>query len=238
MAPMRPTSNAHEQTPGHSQLGGTYAPEARGPRSQGTNAVRGPWGSAGDAGRPRRTRAGQTGNTPVGPGPPRPGPIRRRLDRLATQAQHSPEMACTTLAPHLDVARLERAFRRLTPHSAPGVDRVTWRMSKEPLETNLEPLHEKLVNDTYGPHAVVRRRIPQSQGKLRPLGLPALEDKSGAKAVALLLEAIYEQDFYDRAQGFRPGRSPPQALHEGRQGLLGSRMRDGIDWDSSAFFDT
>jgi len=64
----------------------------------------------------------------------------------------------------------------------------------------------------------VRRLIPKSNGKLRPLGLPALEDKIVAKAVAMLLEAIYEQDFCDCSYGFRPGRSPHQALHAVRQG--------------------
>jgi group II intron reverse transcriptase/maturase len=146
-------------------------------------------------------------------------------------------MACTTRAHHLDVAMLEDAFRRLNPRSAPGVDRVTWRLYKEHLASNLETLHEKLVNDTYSPQPVVRRLIPKSNGKLRPLGLPALEDKIVAKAVARLLEAIDEQDFCDASYGFRPGRSPHQALHAVRQGLLGHRIGQVIDGDSSAFFD-
>ncbi len=146
-------------------------------------------------------------------------------------------MACTTLAHHLDVAMLERAFQRLNPRSAPGVDRVTWRAYKENLGTNLETLHEKLVTETYCPQAVVRRLIPKGGGKFRPLGLPALEDKIVAKAVGMLLESIYEQDFYDFSHGFRPGRSPHQALHEVRQGLLGSRIGQVIDCDISSFFD-
>ncbi len=77
---------------------------------------------------------------------------------------------------------------------------------------------------TSSPHAVVRRLIPKGGGKFRPLGLPALEDTIVAKAVGMLLESIYEQDFYDFSSGFRPGRSPHQALHEVRQGLLGSRI--------------
>jgi retron-type reverse transcriptase len=151
-------------------------------------------------------------------------PVPLRLERIATQAQQYPDMAFTTLAHHLDVAMLERAFRSLNPRSAPGADRVTWHTYKENLTTNLEALHEKLVHGTYCPQPVVRRLIPKGHGKLRPLGLPALEDKIVAKAVAMLLEAIYEQDFYDFSHGFRPGRNPHQALHEVRQGLLGSRM--------------
>jgi RNA-directed DNA polymerase len=106
-------------------------------------------------------------------------------------------MAFTTLAHHREVAMREDACRRLPPRRAPGVDRVTWRTDKEPLATNLETFHEKLANDTYCPHPVVRRLIPNSQGPLRPLGLPALEDKMVAKAVARRLEAISEQDCCD-----------------------------------------
>jgi retron-type reverse transcriptase len=77
------------------------------------------------------------------------------------------------------------------------VDRVTWQAYKANLATNLVALHEQLVNETYCPQPVVRRLIPKSHGKLRLLGLPALEDKIVAKAVAMLVEAIYEQDFCD-----------------------------------------
>jgi len=146
-------------------------------------------------------------------------------------------MAFTTLAHHLDVAMLERAFGSLNPHSAPGVDRVTWQTYKANLETRLAALHEKLVNGTYCPQPVVRRLIPKSNGKLRPLGLPALEDNIVAKAVAMLLEAIYEQDFCDFSYGFRPGRSPHHALHEVRQGWLKNGIGYVIDCDISACFD-
>jgi len=146
-------------------------------------------------------------------------------------------MAFTTLAHHLDRAMLERAFGSLNPRSAPGVDRVTWQTSKANLETRLAALHATLVNGTYGPQPVVRRRIPKSHGKLRPLGLPALEDNIVAKAVAMLLEAIDEQDCCDFSDGFRPGRSPHHALHEGRQGWLKNGMGSVIDCDISAFFD-
>ena len=84
----------------------------------------------------------------------------------------------------------------------------------------------------------MRRLRPKSQGKLRPLGRPALEDKSVAKAVAMLLEAIDEQDCGDSSAGIRPGRSPHQALRAVRQGLLGNRMGQGSDGDIRACFDT
>jgi RNA-directed DNA polymerase len=231
MAATSSTTHTHGDASGHRQPGEPCAREAAVPGSQGTTSVHGTWCSAGDAGRHLRTTAGQ------GPGTPSPVPVPLRLERIATQAQQYPDMAFTTLAHHLDEAMLERAFQRLNPQSAPGVDRVTWRAYKENLGANLKILHDKLVTETYSPQAVVRRLIPKGGGKFRPLGLPALEDKIVAKAVGMLLEAIYEQDFYDFSHGFRPGRKPHQALHEVRQGLLGSRMGQVIDCDISAFFD-
>jgi RNA-directed DNA polymerase len=124
------------------------------------------------------------------------------------------------------VALLERAFGSLTPHSAPGVDRVTWQTYKANLAPHLEALHEKLVNGTYGPHPLVRRLIPQSTGKLRPRGLPALEDTIVAKAVARLREALDEQDVCDFSSGCRPGRRPQHALQEVRPGVR-QRIKDG-----------
>jgi group II intron reverse transcriptase/maturase len=146
-------------------------------------------------------------------------------------------MAFTTLAHLLDVSLLERAFWSLNPNSAPGADRVTWRQYQQDLANNLEGLHEKLVTRTYTPQPVERRWIPKSNGKLRPLGLPALEDKIVAKAVSLLLEQIYEQDFCEFSYGFRPGRSCHQALYALRQGLLNNGVRFVIDCDVSSFFD-
>jgi hypothetical protein len=119
------STTAHEHVAGHRQPGDTCAQEATRPGSQGTTTVQGTWGSEGDAGRHLRTKAGQAGNTPAGPGTPSPVPIPLRLERIATQARAYPDMAFTTLAHHLDVAMLEDAFRRLNPRSAPGVDRVT-----------------------------------------------------------------------------------------------------------------
>jgi group II intron reverse transcriptase/maturase len=146
-------------------------------------------------------------------------------------------MAFTTLAHHLDAAVLERAYWSLNPRSAAGVDRITWRDYKCDLEPNLEVLHAKLVSGAYTPQPVVRRWIPKQNGKLRPLGLPALEDKIVAKAVSMLLEQVYEQDFCDFSYGFRPGRSCHQALRDLREGLIRNGIRHAIDCDISSFFD-
>ena len=137
MASTISTTNAHKNASGHRQPGETCAREAARLGSQGTASVHGPWCSEGEAGRHFRTKAGQAGTTPVGQGTPSPEPLSLRLERIATQAQQYPDMACTTLAHHLDRAMLERAFGSLNPRSAPGVDRVTWPTSKANLETNL-----------------------------------------------------------------------------------------------------
>jgi len=145
-------------------------------------------------------------------------------------------MVFTTLAHHVDVPFLERAFDRLNRHSAAGIDRVTWQAYEEDLIPKLEDLHARLVARKYEPQPVVRKWIPKGNGKLRPLGLPALEDKIAQRAVADLLESIYEQDFHEFSYGFRPGRNAHQALRDLREGLQ-SRIHYVIDCDISAFFD-
>jgi hypothetical protein len=225
------TNSTVEQSTGLSQPSGSSVRTSDVSGSQGTNSVRGTWSSEGEAGRHFRTKAARNGalNPPL---------VQPRLDRIAEQAREHPEWKFYTLAHHLDVALLERAFWSLNPRSAAGVDRVTWQQYQRELELNLEDLHERLVNKTYRPQVVVRRWIPKSDGKkFRPLGLPALEDKIVAKAVALLLEQIYEQDFYDFSYGFRPGRSCHKASHDLRQGLLNQGVRYVIDCDVRSFFD-
>jgi group II intron reverse transcriptase/maturase len=224
------TQSSEEQAAGLSRPGGASARGAVGPGNQGTNSVRGTWSSEGEAGRHPRSAAEAAGTSS-------PEPILFRLDRIAAQAREYPEMTFTTLAHLLDVPMLERAFWSLNPKSAPGVDRVTWRQYQQDLTKHLEDLHEKLVKRTYTPQPVARRWIPKSNGKLRPLGLPALEDKVVSKAVAELLEPIYEQDFCSFSYGFRPGRSCHQALHDLRQGLLRNRVQYVLDCDISSFFD-
>jgi hypothetical protein len=114
MAAMPSTRHPPGNASGQRQSGETGEQEAARPTRQGPNAVGGPWRSAGDAGRPLRTTAGQEQRTP------RPLPVLLRLERIATQARESPAMALPTLAPQVEVARLADAFRRLTPPRAPG----------------------------------------------------------------------------------------------------------------------
>ncbi len=161
------TQRTDEPPAGPSQSVGSTGPKAADSRSQGTNSVHGTWSSEGEAGRHSRSKAGLEQGTSS------PESILQRLDRIAAQAREYPDMTFTTLAHHLDVAMLERAFWSLNPRSAPGLDRVTWQAYQRDLDLNLEGLHEKLVSGTYRPQPVERRWIPKSDGKkLRPLGLP------------------------------------------------------------------
>jgi len=231
MSEQTPTSRPDEPRQVAEPAPGTSAPREPLTKNQGTNSVRGTWSSQGEAGRHILLQAESEDMTSS------PDSILQRLERIATQARQYPDMQFTTLAHLMDVAMLERAFWSLKPDSAPGVDRVTWRDYKRNLETNLEELHEKLKRRTYVPQPVKRQWIPKSNGKLRPLGLPALEDKVVAKALALLLEQIYEQDFKDFSYGFRPGRSCHQASQQLRQALLKLGITCVIDCDISSFFD-
>lgn len=230
MAQQPPRWNADEHAPEPSRLAGSPAPGAAVSKGQGTDPVRGTWLSEGEAGHHFGSSA------PGSPGTLSPSRPWHRLERIATQAREYPEMVFTTLAHHMDVPFLERAFHRLNRRSAPGIDRVTWRAYEENLIPNLEDLHARLVNRAYEPQPVVRRWIAKSNGKRRPLGLPALEDKIVQRSVAALLESIYEQDFHEFSYGFRPGRSAHQALRDLRRGLQ-KDVHYVIDCDISAFFD-
>ena len=230
MTRQSPTLRSDEQAAEPSQHGGASARGVVLPRDQGTDSVRGTWCSEGEAGHHHGSSVEERPKTPSRTSP------RQRLERIATQAREYPDMAFTTLAHHIDVAFLERAFDRLNRGSAPGIDRVTWAAYEEGLIPKLEDLHARLVNREYEPQPVVRQWIPKSNGKLRPLGLPALEDKIVQRCVADLLESIYEQDFYEFSYGFRPGRSAHHALRDIRQGMQ-SRIHHVIDCDISSFFD-
>ena len=120
-------------------------------------------------------------------------------------------MRFTALLHHVDVDRLRAAYWALRPKAAAGVDGVTWEDYGQDLEDNLEDLHR---GPSWGYRAKPSRRvyIPKPDGRLRPLGVAALEDKLLQRALVEVLNAVYEQDFLGFSYGFRPGRSPHDAL--------------------------
>lgn len=160
-----------------------------------------------------------------------------KLARIAEQSARNPDMVFTTLAHHLDVDFLREAFSRVRPKAAPGVDGVTWHDYSENLEANLIDLHKRMRENTYRAPPVRRTWIEKEDGSRRPLGIPTLEDKIVQRAVAMLLEAVYEPIFEDCSHGFRRERSAHQALSFLRTQCLALDINWIVDADVSGFFD-
>ena len=163
--------------------------------------------------------------------------VTTKLQRLAEQAKRDPERVFTNLAHLIDEDSLREAYRRTCKSSAPGIDGVTAKLYAEHLDDNLHDLHERLRNGRYQAVPVVRVWIEKEDGGSRPIGKPGFEDQIVQRAVAMLLEAIYEQDFSDSSYGFRPGRSPHDALREVRPPCMTRGIGWIVDADVSGSFD-
>lgn len=143
------------------------------------------------------------------------------LQRVATQAKEHPERVFTTLAHHIDLPLMREAFRRTRKDGAVGVDGVSAAEYEKRLEANLQSLLDRAKSGSYRAPPVRRVHIPKGDGRTRPLGIPTFEDKVLQRAVVMVLEALYEQDFLPCSFGFRPGRSAHAALSTLREGLMG-----------------
>jgi group II intron reverse transcriptase/maturase len=131
---------------------------------------------------------------------------------------------------------LREAYRAISPYAAAGVDGVTWRDYGLDLEANLRDLHARVQRGAYRARPVRRVFIPKADGRLRPLGVAALEDKILQRAVVEVLNAIYEQDFLGFSYGFRPGRSQHDALDALSVGITRRKVNYVLDADISDFF--
>jgi len=150
-----------------------------------------------------------------------------------------PGAALTTLSHHIDLDFLREAYRRTRKDGAIGVDEMSAKQYAEKLDEHLRSLLERFKSGTYWAPPVRRVHIPKGDGtKTRPIGIPTFEDKVLQRAVTMVMEAIYEQDFLDCSWGFRPGRSALGALEKLREGL--TKMHGGwvIEVDIESFFDT
>ena len=159
--------------------------------------------------------------------------------RIAELAKLSPEMGFTSLNHLVDLDWLKEAFRLTRKSGAPGVDGQTAKEYEASLEANLQGLLQRAKAGTYRAPPVRRKHIPKGAGaETRPIGIPTFEDKVLQRAVVMLLEPIYEQDFHDGSYGFRPGRSP----HHAMDALRTETLRVGGGWllevDLRKFFDT
>jgi len=151
-------------------------------------------------------------------------------------AQGNREARFTALLHHVLVDRLRAAYGALRPKAAAGVDGVTWEAYGQNLEANLQELHERVHRGSYRAKPVRRAYIPKRDGRLRPLGIAALEDKILQRAVVEVLNGIYEADFCGFSYGFRPGRSPHDALDALAAGILRKRVNWVLDADIRDYF--
>ncbi len=166
-------------------------------------------------------------------------PISTKLERIAKLAKEMPGTAITSLSHHIDVDWLREAWRRTRKDGAAGVDGTTASDYEVELEANLRSLLDRAKSGRYFAPPVRRVHIPKGSGnETRPIGIPTLEDKILQRAVAMCLEAVYEQDFLDCSYGFRPGRSAHQALEALWKGTMDLGAVWVIEVDIRKFFDT
>jgi group II intron reverse transcriptase/maturase len=133
---------------------------------------------------------------------------------------------------------MKEAYRLTRKDGAPGIDGVTAAIYEANLEANLRDLLDRIKSGRYHAPPVRRAYIPKADGTQRPLGIPTFEDKVAQRAVTMVLEAIYEQDFLPCSYGFRPGRSAHQALHTLRDAIWGQRLYWVLDVDIRKYFDS
>jgi len=165
--------------------------------------------------------------------------IYTKRKRIAELARNAPDMAFTSLNHYLDMEWLKEAYRLTRKDGAAGVDGKSGREYGENLEVNLQDLLNRAKSGTYRAPPVRRVHIPKGGGaETRPIGIPSFEDKVLQRAVVMILECIYEEDFYSFSYGFRKGRSAHQALEEIWRRTMVGMGKWVVELDIQKFFDT
>jgi RNA-directed DNA polymerase len=164
--------------------------------------------------------------------------VTQALERVRQVARIRKKERFTALLHHVDIDLLRTAFLALQRDAAPGVDGLTWWDYEADLEPRLAALHDRVQRGAYRPHPSRRTYIPKADGKQRPLAIAALEDKIVQGATAMVLNAIYEEDFLGFSYGFRPGRGPHDALDALDVGINSRKVNYILDADIRSFFDT
>lgn len=159
------------------------------------------------------------------------------LHGIAKKAKNTPKYRFGNLISLLNEDNLKWCFPQLNRKASPGVDGVDYDMFETDLEGNIRKIVEDLKGNRYRAKLVLRRYIPKAGGKKRPLGIPAVGDKVLQKAVALVLSAIYEEDFLPCSHGYRQGKSPQSAAIELSQDFQRGRYGWVVDADIKGFFD-
>ena len=159
------------------------------------------------------------------------------LERVRQVARRDKRAKFTSLAHHVTIDKLRKAYLALKRTAAPGVDEVTWEQYGEGLEENLQDLYARLRRGGYRAKPSRRAYIPKADGRKRPLGIAALEDKVVQGAVVEVLNAVFEEDFLGFSYGFRPQRSQHQALDALVVGIERKKVNWVLDADIRGYFD-
>ena len=164
--------------------------------------------------------------------------LQHALDRVRQAAGRDKKLRLTALWHHVyDIDRLREAYLSMNRQGAAGVDGETWQQYGEELEARLQDLSQRLKRGAYRAKPVRRVYIPKADGRQRPIGVPALEDKIVQRAAVEVLNAVYEEDFLGFSYGFRPGRSQHDALDALAVGIRRRRVSWVLDADIRGFFD-
>jgi RNA-directed DNA polymerase len=196
-----------------------------------------------DQGEPARDRQGLHTEAEVEEEKPQEFPERGAenllsgLERVREAARRNSPERFTALLHHVTVGLLREAYHKLNPKAALGVDEVTWKEYGQGLEERLVGLHERVHAGRYRAKPSRRIYLPKPDGKQRPIGIAAMEDKIVQQAVGWVLEQIYEEDFLGFSYGFRPGRSAHQALDAIWVAIMQRRVNWIVDADVRSFFD-
>ncbi len=221
----RPPSGMHVSGESDGRIVPMKSPNNAGP-STAAEAVEGRRPAKGNAEQPTTDRT--QGRNAVSSG----------LFRVRAAARRDGRARFTVLLHHVNLDLLRESFYGLKRQVVPGVDGVTWAQYEEGIEERLENLHERVHGGTYRAQPSLRTYIPKADGRMRPLGIAALEDKIVQAAVVEVLNAVYEEDFLGFSYGFRPGRSQHDALDALWVGLMKKKVSWVLDADIRGFFDT
>lgn len=161
-----------------------------------------------------------------------------KRQRIAELARTKRGVALSTLHHVIDLEWMKEAYRLTRKDGAPGIDGVTAADYATNLEANLLDLRDRIKSGRYKAPPVRRTYIPKADGSRRPLGIPTFEDKVAQRAIVMVLEAVYEQDFLPCSYGFRRGRSAHQALQTLRAAFMSQRLRWVLDIDIEKYFDS
>ena len=159
------------------------------------------------------------------------------LQRLSKMAKEDPKRQFFSIAHFLTPEALEEAYKKLRKKASAGIDGVTYQDYGRKLRENIQDLHRRVKSKQYRAQPLRRVYIPKEGGRVRPIGVPAMEDKVVQKAMVMLLNAIYEEDFLECSYGFRPGRSQHDALDEVRRVLCVRPTEWILEADIQSYFD-